>query len=189
VIDLPGLLGLVLTIRYRQPLLLTQNIFTSLGDAPALVDGTALAYVLSRCVLRTRLPAILPALIAGLAIAALDGEFRQVPARLSLGTTLLVDGVAVIVKQRGFWNDQSDEGGTRGRCRSTPGMAALSVPSGGGPDVGARPRPPRAPIPRETTTATTVSVPSETVPGVSRGTNGWRPTSGQEKESNNRCAC
>jgi predicted benzoate:H+ symporter BenE len=100
VIDLPGLLGLVLTIRYRQPLLLTQNIFTSLGDAPALVDGTALAYVLSRCVLRTRLPAILPALIAGLAIAALDGEFRQVPARLSLGTTLLVDGVAVIVKQR-----------------------------------------------------------------------------------------
>jgi benzoate membrane transport protein len=146
---LPGLWGLVLTIRYRQPLLLTGNIFvlifiaslggrlsypelvgasivagasivllsalgltgrlaawipapivlgllagavmpfvsdifTSLGDAPALVGGTVLAYFLSRRVLGTRLPAILPALIAGLAIAALDGEFGQVPARLSL---------------------------------------------------------------------------------------------------------
>jgi hypothetical protein len=58
-----------------------------------------------------------------------------------------------------------------------------------GPDVGACPRPPRAPFPRETTTATTISAPSETVLGVSRGTNGWRPTSGQEKESYNRCAC
>ena len=146
---LPGLLGLVLTILYRQPLLLTGNIFvlifiaslgdrlsypelvgasivagasvvllgalgltgrlaawipapivlgllagavmpfvsdifTSLGDAPALVGGTVLAYFLSRRVLGSRLPAILPALIAGLAIAALGGEFGQVPARLSL---------------------------------------------------------------------------------------------------------
>lgn len=142
---LPGLLGLLLTIRYRQPLLLTGNIFvlifiaslggrlsypelvgasvvagasvllfsalgltarlaawmpapivlgllagavmpfvsdifTSLGDSPALVGGTLLAYLLSRRVLGTRLPAILPALVAGLAIAALGGEFGQVPA-------------------------------------------------------------------------------------------------------------
>src|SRR5215203_7394427 len=140
-----GLLGLVLTIRYRQPLLLTGNIFvlifiaslgsrlsypelvgasivagasvvllsalglttrlaawipapivlgllagavmpfvsdifTSLGDAPALVGGTILVYFVSRRVLGTRLPA----LVAGLAITALTGEFGQVPARLSL---------------------------------------------------------------------------------------------------------
>ncbi len=146
---LPGLLGLVLTILYRQPLLLTGNIFvlifiaslggrlsypelvgasilagasvvllsalgltgrlaawipapivlgllagavmpfvsgifTSLGNAPALVGGTVLAYFLSRRVLGSRLPAILPALIAGLALAALGGEFGQVPARLPL---------------------------------------------------------------------------------------------------------
>jgi benzoate membrane transport protein len=146
---LSGLLGLLLTIRYRQPLLLTGNIFvlifiaslgsrlsypelvgasivagasvvllsalgltarlaawipapivlgllagavmpfvsdifTLLGDAPALVGGTILAYFVSRRVLGTRLPAILPALVAGLAIAALTGEFGQVPTRLSL---------------------------------------------------------------------------------------------------------
>src|SRR5215211_2939774 len=144
-----GLLGLVLTIIYRQPLLLTGNIFvlifiaslgdrlsypelvgasivagasvvvlgalgltgrlaawipapivlgllagavmpfvsdifTSLGDAPALVGGTVLVYFVSRRVLGRRLPAILPALVAGLAIAALTGEIGQVPARLSL---------------------------------------------------------------------------------------------------------
>src|SRR5215211_5794630 len=146
---LSGLLGLLLTIRYRQPLLLTGNIFvlifiaslgsrlsypelvgasivagasvvllsalgltarlaawipapivlgllagavmpfvsdifTSLGDAPALVGGTVLVYFVSRRVLGSRLPAILPALVAGLAIAALTGEIGQVPARLSL---------------------------------------------------------------------------------------------------------
>jgi benzoate membrane transport protein len=149
VYGLAGLLGLLLTIRYRQPLLLTGNIFvlifiaslgdrlgypellgasivagagvvllgalgltgrlaawipapivlgllagavmpfvsdisTLLGDAPALVGGTVGAYFSSRRVLGSRLPAILPALIAGLAIAALGGEFGQVPARLSL---------------------------------------------------------------------------------------------------------
>lgn len=146
---LPGLLSLWLTLRYRQPLLLTGNIFvlifiaslggrlgypelvgasivagasvllfsalgltarlaawipapivlgllagavmpfvsdifTSLGDSPALVGGTVLAYFLSRRVLGFRLPAILPALVAGLAIAALGGGFGQVPARLPL---------------------------------------------------------------------------------------------------------
>src|SRR5215213_10188200 len=146
---LSGLLGLVLTILYRQPLLLTGNIFvlifiaslgdrlgypelvgasivagasvvvlgalgltgrlaawipapivlgllagavmpfvsdifTSLGEKPALVGGTVLAYFLSRRVLGSRLPAILPALIAGLAIAALGGGFGEVPARLAL---------------------------------------------------------------------------------------------------------
>jgi benzoate membrane transport protein len=60
------------------------DIFTLLGRSPALVGGTVLAYLLSRRVLGARLPAILPALVAGLAIAALGGGFGQVPARLPL---------------------------------------------------------------------------------------------------------
>lgn len=146
---LPGLLGLALTIRYRQPLVLTgnvfmiifvaslgdqmtypelvgasilagigvalvgglgltgllaawiptpivmgllagailpfvTNIFTSLGNDPALVGGTVLAYLLSRRFLGTRLPAILPGLIVGLVIAALTGQIGQVSSSLSL---------------------------------------------------------------------------------------------------------
>ena len=149
VYGLPGFLGLVLAIRYRQPLLLTGNvfvlifiaslggrlsypelvgasivagasvllisalgltgrlaawipapivlgllagavmpfvsgIFTSLGDAPVLVGGAFLAYLWGHRYLGTRVPAILPALVAGLAIAALTGELGQVPARSPL---------------------------------------------------------------------------------------------------------
>lgn len=46
--------------------------------------GTVLAYFLSLRILGTRLPAILPALVAGLAIAALTGQLEGVPVRLSL---------------------------------------------------------------------------------------------------------
>lgn len=146
---IPGLLSLVLTIRYRQPLLLTGNffvlifivslgsrlsypelvgasilagvsvvllgalgltgrladwipapivfgllagavmsfvsgIFTYLGDAPVLIGGMVLAYFLSLRILGDRLPAILPALVAGLAIGALTGQLGAVSARLSL---------------------------------------------------------------------------------------------------------
>lgn len=152
---LPGLLSLVLTVRYRQPLLLTGNffvlifivslgnrlsypeligasvvagacvvllsalnltgrlaawipapivlgllagavmsyvsgIFTSLGDAPVLIGGTVLAYFLSLRILGTRLPAILPALVAGLAIATLTGQLERVPVRLSLPDPVVI---------------------------------------------------------------------------------------------------
>jgi len=158
VYGLPGLLGLVLAIRYRQPLLLTGNvfvlifiaslgarlsypelvgasivagasvvlisalgltgrlaawiaapivlgllagavmpfvsgIFTSLGDAPALVGGAFLAYLLGHRYLGARLPAILPALVVGLAIAALTGELGQVPARSPLPVPTLTTPV------------------------------------------------------------------------------------------------
>jgi benzoate membrane transport protein len=147
----PGALGLALTLRYRQPLLLTGNvfvlifiaslggqisypelvgatilagvgvvllgllgltgrlaaiipppvvlgllagaivpfvagIFTNLGEAPAVVGGVLVAYFLSSRILGTRLPPILPALLAGLVIAALTGQLGQVPARLALPT-------------------------------------------------------------------------------------------------------
>lgn len=137
---LPALLSLILTIRYREPLLLTGNlfviifisglgeqltypeivgasvlagagvllvgmlglsaylaswvptpimfgllagavmpfvvgIFSSLGDAPMLVGGTFAAYLLSRRIFGNRLPPILSALVVGLAIAALAGQF------------------------------------------------------------------------------------------------------------------
>jgi benzoate membrane transport protein len=149
VYGLPALLGLVLAIRYRQPLLLTGNvfvlifiaslggqlsypeivgasivagagvllisvlgltdwlagwipapivlgllagavmpfvsgIFTSLDDAPVLVGGAFLAYIWGYRSLGNRVLAILPALVAGLAIAALTGELGQVPARSPL---------------------------------------------------------------------------------------------------------
>jgi benzoate membrane transport protein len=146
---IPSFLSLVLTIRYRQPLLLTGNffvlifivslgsrlsypelvgasilagvsvvllgmlgltvrlanwipapivlgllagavmpfvsgIFTYLGDSPVLIGGTVLAYFLSLRILGNRLPAILPALVTGLAIGALTGQLGAVSARLSL---------------------------------------------------------------------------------------------------------
>jgi benzoate membrane transport protein len=145
VYGLPGLFGLVLAVRYRQPLLLTGNVFvlifiaslggqlsypeivgasmvagagvllisalgltdwlagwipapvvlgllagavmpfvsgvfTSLGDAPALVGGAFLAYLWGYRSLGSRVLAILPALVVGLAVAALTGELGQVPA-------------------------------------------------------------------------------------------------------------
>ncbi len=146
---LPGLLSLVLALRYRQPLLLTGNIFfvifirglggqlsfpelmgasmlagagvllfgllgltkrlaawipvpimfgllagaimpfvarvfSLLGDAPAVIGATLLAYLVSRSLLGNRLPAILPALITGVIVVAVTGQFGQVDEPLSL---------------------------------------------------------------------------------------------------------
>jgi benzoate membrane transport protein len=61
-----------------------QELFTVLGDAPVTVGGTLLVYLLSRRFLRDRLPAILPALAAGLALAAVTGQFAPVSEPLSL---------------------------------------------------------------------------------------------------------
>jgi benzoate membrane transport protein len=158
VYGLPSLLGLVLTIRYRQPLLFTGNvfvlifiaslggqlsypeivgasivagacvllvsalgltdwlvgwipapivlgllagavmpfvsgIFTSLEDAPAMVGGAFLAYLWGYRRLGGGVPAILPALVVGLAIAALTGELGQVPARSPLPVPTLTTPV------------------------------------------------------------------------------------------------
>ena len=152
---LPAILSLVLTVRYRQPLLLTGNffvlifivslgsrlsypelvgasivagacvvllsalglmgrlaawvpapivlgllagavmsfvsdIFNFLGEAPVLIGGTVLAYFLSLRILGNRLPPILPALVAGLAVAALTGQLEGVPVRLSLPVPVVI---------------------------------------------------------------------------------------------------
>jgi benzoate membrane transport protein len=60
------------------------RIFNFLGEAPLLVGGTFIAYLLGHRFLSNRLPAIVPALITGLVIAALSGQLGQLPEGLSL---------------------------------------------------------------------------------------------------------
>jgi benzoate membrane transport protein len=134
----PALLGLGLTWRYQQPLLLTGNLFimifiSGLGTqisypelvgatilagaavllvnvlglsawlatlvplpimfgllAPVGVASTLVAYLLSRWLLGQRVPPIFTALLAGLATAALTGEFGQASEPLSLEIPQLV---------------------------------------------------------------------------------------------------
>lgn len=57
------------------------QIFTALLEAPIVVGSTFLAYLLGRRFLDRRVPAILPALVVGLALAALLGHFGQMPDR------------------------------------------------------------------------------------------------------------
>jgi benzoate membrane transport protein len=60
------------------------DIFTALGKSPWLVAGILLAYLLSRAVVGSRLPPILPALLIGLGIAALTGQFEPSSEPLTL---------------------------------------------------------------------------------------------------------
>jgi benzoate membrane transport protein len=61
-----------------------QGLFTELGGAPAVVGGTLLVYLLSRSILGHRLPAILPALVTGIVVAAVSGQFGELAGPLSL---------------------------------------------------------------------------------------------------------
>ncbi|MGW8251785.1 MAG: benzoate/H(+) symporter BenE family transporter, partial [Anaerolineales bacterium] len=60
------------------------NVFTTLGEAPAIVIATLTAYLLSRLFLGERLPAILPALVTAVVVAAVTGQFGQLSEPLSL---------------------------------------------------------------------------------------------------------
>ncbi len=60
------------------------DIFNQMSDEPFLVGGTFLVYLLSQKVLGGRVPAIFPALVAGLTIAAFSGQFDQLATPLSL---------------------------------------------------------------------------------------------------------
>ena len=59
------------------------RIFTSLGDAPLIVAGTFAAYILGHLIPGRRLPPIFPALLVGLALTAVAGQFGPAPAALS----------------------------------------------------------------------------------------------------------
>ena len=69
------------------------GIFTAVGDAPVLVIGAFLAYLWGRRSLGARIPAILPALIVGLVIAAVTGQFGSVPTGLSLHVPVITPPV------------------------------------------------------------------------------------------------
>ena len=58
------------------------GIFTAMRDEPIMVGGTVLAFLLGRRFLDARVPAILPALVVGLALAALSGRLGQMPTGL-----------------------------------------------------------------------------------------------------------
>jgi benzoate membrane transport protein len=60
------------------------DIFNQMGDAPILVGGTFLTYIISRGILGRRIPAIFPALIVGLTLAAVNGQFSQLQTPLFL---------------------------------------------------------------------------------------------------------
>ena len=59
------------------------DMFTELGNEPLLVGGTLLVYLVERRTLEPRIPAILPALVAGLVLAGVSGEFGGVSVNLA----------------------------------------------------------------------------------------------------------
>lgn len=61
-----------------------QGLFTELGAAPAIVGGSLLIYLVSRSTLGNRLPAILPALVTGVIVTAVSGQFGELAEPLSL---------------------------------------------------------------------------------------------------------
>lgn len=69
---------------------LVVNIFTLLEGATMLVGGTLLVYLASRRFLGNRMPAILPALVAGHVIALLGGDFGQIPTFSSLSVPTII---------------------------------------------------------------------------------------------------
>ena len=63
---------------------LVVGVFSALGGEPVLVGGVLLAYLLGRRFLGARVPAVLPALLTGLALAALTARLGTLPAGWSL---------------------------------------------------------------------------------------------------------
>jgi benzoate membrane transport protein len=55
------------------------GVFDALGNEPAIITGTFLAYVLGRRFLSTRIPPILPALVVGLVLTGVTGRFGALP--------------------------------------------------------------------------------------------------------------
>jgi benzoate membrane transport protein len=60
------------------------GVFNAMRDEPVIVGGAFLAFLLSRRFLTARIPAILPALVVGLVLAALTGRLGQMPSAWSL---------------------------------------------------------------------------------------------------------
>lgn len=56
--------------------------FSALNESPLIVGSTLVAFILSRAILKGRIPAILPALLIGLLMTALTGQFSAPSERL-----------------------------------------------------------------------------------------------------------
>lgn len=60
------------------------DLFSAVGDEPLIVGGTLVLYVASRRFLEPRVPAILPALVGGVALAGAAGDLGAAPSSLAL---------------------------------------------------------------------------------------------------------
>jgi benzoate membrane transport protein len=56
--------------------------FSALGEAPWIVGSTVVVFIISRAWLEDRVPAILPAMLAGLMATGLSGQFNPLPQQL-----------------------------------------------------------------------------------------------------------
>lgn len=84
------------------------DLFSATGEEPLMVGGTLVAYVVARRLLEPRVPALLPALVVGIVLAAATGELGGGPTdvdlapvftapQLSLGAIATVTPVMVVL--------------------------------------------------------------------------------------------
>lgn len=66
------------------------DIFSMLNDEPAMIGGTVLAYFGGQRLLSSRIPAILPALVAGIIIAAFTGKIGDLPDTIPLPSLVVI---------------------------------------------------------------------------------------------------
>lgn len=59
------------------------DVFTLVGEAPVLAGGTLLAYLLGQFLWRERVPAIFPAVVVGLVLAAFTGQLAPMPSAIT----------------------------------------------------------------------------------------------------------
>lgn len=60
------------------------DLFTATGEKPVIVGGTLVTYLVARRLTEPRVPAVLPALVAGVVLAALSGELGAAPTSVDL---------------------------------------------------------------------------------------------------------
>lgn len=60
------------------------DLFSATGDEPLMVGGTLVVYLVARRVAEPRIPALLPALVTGITLAAVTGELGSAPTQFEL---------------------------------------------------------------------------------------------------------
>lgn len=72
------------------------DIFSMLDDEPLVIGGTVLAFLVSLRFLDTRVPAVLPALMAGTLLAAVSGDLGGLPERIPSPSIVLLTPTASV---------------------------------------------------------------------------------------------